>query len=340
MKTLGWAGRLAAIFGVAVAAAVAAAALPDHPYQRWQLVENTLYSNATWSYERIHFDPRPIDVAILGSSRAQLGLSAPLIAERLAARGLPLAVANLAVIEDGRNLQWAIVDELVRTKRPKTIVLTIAATVHPWGHPGFRYVAPAGAVAAPRAWLLHNAKDDIPYLPYRQLFLAGAAMAPRWFALRDHFDPALFAAKPDDYTVSRQLADGKFIDMDRTVAADNLRAERVAFTATQRPSRVPLWIARVTDRDEYVYVDAISRLAAAHGIRVIFLFLPEFEDASVIAGRSFYAARGTLVDAGDLARDPTLFQSFAHLNHRGAIIASDRVAAAVAAVLPAGRATG
>jgi len=64
VKRPNWIGSLIAIGGVALAAAVGAAALPDNPYQRWQLIENTLYANATWSYERMHFDPAPIDVAI------------------------------------------------------------------------------------------------------------------------------------------------------------------------------------------------------------------------------------------------------------------------------------
>ncbi len=333
MKRLNWIGRLAAIGGVALAAAVGAAALPDNPYQRWQLIENTLYANATWSYERIHFDPAPIDVAIIGSSRAQLGISASAVAARLTALGHPLHVANLAVVEDGRNIEWAITNELFRAKRPQVIVVAVGDVIHLWGHPGFKYVAPAAAIAAPRALVLHNAKEDLPYLPYRQLMLAGAALAPGWFGLRDRFDPARFAAKPDDYTVTRVLADGKRIDMDREVAAPDLRAERAAFAATRSQSHIPEWIGRVTDADDHVYVDAIARLAAVHGTRIIFLFLPEFEGARTIADRAFYAARGTILDAGDLASDPRLFQSFAHLNHRGAVIASDRVAAAVAATL-------
>jgi len=306
VKRPNWIGSLIAIGGVALAAAVGAAALPDNPYQRWQLIENTLYANATWSYERMHFDPAPIDVAIIGSSRAQLGLSAPAVTARLAALGHPLRVANLAVVEDGRNIEWAIADELFRTKHPRVIVLAVEETVHLWGHPGFKYVAPAAAIAAPRALALHNAKEDVPYLPYRQLMLAGAAFAPGWFGLHPRFDPVRFAAK---------------------------RAEREAFAATRSPSHIPEWIGRVTDADDHVYVDAIARLAAAHGTRIIFLFLPEFEGVTTIADRAFYAARGTIIDAGDLAADPRLFQSFAHLNHRGAVIASDRVAVAVATTL-------
>ncbi len=57
VRVLNWPARLLAILGLAFLTAAAAATLPDHPYQRWQLVENTLYANATWAYERIHLRP-------------------------------------------------------------------------------------------------------------------------------------------------------------------------------------------------------------------------------------------------------------------------------------------
>jgi hypothetical protein len=39
-------------------------------------------------YERIHYDPRPIDVVILGASASQVGLSAAAIEKQLAEHGL------------------------------------------------------------------------------------------------------------------------------------------------------------------------------------------------------------------------------------------------------------
>jgi hypothetical protein len=333
MRRVSWAGKLVAILGVALVAAAGAAALPDNPYQRWQLIENTLYANATWSYERIHFDPRPIDVAILGASRSQMGLSAPVVAARLAALGAPLTVANLSVVEDGRNIEWAIADELFRAKHPRVVVVMIAESVSRWGHPGFKYVAPAAAVAAPPTPLLHNYLSDLAYLPYRQLVLFAARFAPGLFDLRDRFDGPRYAAKATDYSLSQTLADGKRIDMDRSVPAADLDAERRAFAASRHESLLPPVISRFTDVDNRVYVGAIARLAASHGARVIFVFLPEFGGATTIEDRAFYAARGTIADDGDLARDAGLFQSFSHLNRRGAVIASDRLADTIAAGL-------
>ena len=41
--------------------------LPESPYQRWQLQANYMDGVLVRDYERIHFDPKPIDIAILGT---------------------------------------------------------------------------------------------------------------------------------------------------------------------------------------------------------------------------------------------------------------------------------
>lgn len=316
------------MLGIAFVAAVLASALPDNPYQRWQLVEDTLFSNATWSYERIHFDPRPVDIAIIGSSRSQIGLSAPRIAARLASLGARATVANMSVIEDGRNIEWAIVDELFKVKRPKLLVVLVNEDFSHWGHPGFKYVAPAAAVALPPVPFLHNSLYDITYLPFRQLKLFAANAAPRVFGLRKAFDPVRYAERPVDYSISQVLPDGKFVDMDATHAAGDLEEEARAYAATSKPSQLPSFVTDVTDRDNQVYVTRIARLAAAHHARLLFVLLPKFASSTKIEGMSFYAGLGQVENYGDLGRNPDLFQSFAHLNHAGAMIASDRVALA------------
>lgn len=331
--SINWSAKLFGILGAALGAAVAASALPDNPYQRWQQVENTLYANAAWSYERIHFDPRPVDVAIIGSSRSQIGLSAPRIAASLAALGSPATVANMSVIEDGRNIEWAIVNELFKIKHPRLIIVGINEDYNRWGHPGFKYVASAAALAWPPAPFLHNSLYDVTYLPYRQMRLFAASLFPDAFGLRTRFDRVRYNTLPTDFTTSQVMTDGVLIDMQQPHSPAELRAEMRAFAAQQRPSRIPELVTPVTDADNPVYLTQIARLAAAHGTRLMFVFLPHFEGSTAIEGRGFYARLGHIEDYGDLSRDPSLYQSFSHLNHAGAMIASDRVATAAALLL-------
>src|SRR5271168_2613659 len=102
-------GVLGAALAVALLLSAAACLLPENDYQRWQLQDPD--GRLRWIYERIHFDPTPIDVAIVGPSRAQLGLSAAAVEQDLAQRGRQANVVNFALVGSGRDLQWAILNE-------------------------------------------------------------------------------------------------------------------------------------------------------------------------------------------------------------------------------------
>ena len=119
---------ICASFAVAMGLCALACFLPDNPYQRWQLVENYdfgLFTPLRRAYERIHFDSRPIDVVVVGTSKTQLGVSAARIEQQLASRGAPANVVNFSVATAGRNAEWAVVHEAFKTKSPKIIVVGI-----------------------------------------------------------------------------------------------------------------------------------------------------------------------------------------------------------------------
>ena len=86
---------------VALAAAVGASLLPENPYQRWQQLLGTEQAKTAWIYERIHFDPRPIDVAVVGPSRINRGVDARHLETALQARGVAARVVNFALPEGG-----------------------------------------------------------------------------------------------------------------------------------------------------------------------------------------------------------------------------------------------
>src|SRR5580704_12793072 len=118
-------GILCAAVAVALVLSAAVCLLPEDGYQRWELQADYMGGVLVQDYERIRFDPKPIDIAILGSSHAQLALGAAAIEEQLAQRGKRVSVANLSIGGAGQNVQWAIVDELFKSKSPKVIVIGV-----------------------------------------------------------------------------------------------------------------------------------------------------------------------------------------------------------------------
>jgi hypothetical protein len=315
--------------------AVAATFLPDKPYERFQLLDGTIYARGRWSYERMHFDPRPIDVAIVGDSRAALGISATRIEQQLAADGKPSQVANMSLVGAGRNQQWIFVQELLKTKRPKVIVLAIDDQPHPWGHDSFRFIAPASEVWREAFHGLHDTKKNLMYLPFRQLKLFAASLFPGPFGVREQFDPVPYAATPIDQTGVHRNRAGELVDMSQAEPrALLLQQEKEHAGEFGQKSKLPRAVRNVTDADDRVYVDLIAHAAAERGIKLLFVYQPAFNRPAPISNRRYYEALGPVQDNVDLAGNDAIFHDWGHVNTTGAIIVSDRIAAVLAKMLP------
>jgi hypothetical protein len=314
-----------AALGVALTLDAALLLLPENGYQRWQLVDGTIYGQLRWMYERIHFDSKPIDVAILGSSRSQLGLSAAAIEHDLAQQGRRASVVNFSLVGAGRNLQWAILDELFKAKSPKAIVLMVDDQPYPFGHAAFRYVAPTEAIVLPPTPLMHNYLYDLAYLPARSARLVGGNLFPDLFGLSKQFDPDRYAHTRIDYTTSF-ISGGKLVDMDHPTPRATLLAEpREPVPRTL----VARGLARLNGGEDHLYISKIANEAKSHGAQLIFVFLPMFNGPQTITDLPFLQQYGTVVDNGDLAQQDGLYENWAHMNHAGAMTASARLAKAI-----------
>lgn len=316
---------LAAV-GVALALDAAVCLLPENDYQRWQLVDGTIYRQLRWIYERIHFDPKPIDIAIIGPSRVQLGLSAAAIEEKLAQNGKRATVVNLAFPGAGRDIQWAIVHELFKAKSPSALVLEVEERPYPFGSFAFKDVAPAEAIVFPPTPFLHDYLYNLAYLPIRKLTLFGAGLFPGLFGLSKQFDPERYAQSRTDYSTNFIDDRGKLVDMEHPVPRATLLAEAQTTDHDTFFGRV---LTRINGGEDHIYMRKIAAEAKARGVRLIFVFLPVFNGAESISDLDFLKRFGPVLNYGDLARRDELFENWSHLNHAGAMTASARLADAL-----------
>jgi hypothetical protein len=319
-------GVLCAALAVAFVLSAAACLLPENDYQKWQLQE-IMNDRLRWIYERIHFDEKPIDVAIIGPSRVQLGLSAAAVEEKLAERGKHANVANLAFPGAGRDIQWAIVDELFKAKSPKLLVLEVEDQPYPFGSFAFKYIAPAKEIVLPPTPFLHNYLYNLAYLPIRKLTLFGADLFPDLFGLSKDFDPERYAQSPTDYSTSFIGDLGKLVDMEHPVPRATLLAEAQPL---DRPTLFGRALTRINGGEDHLYLRKIAAEAKAHGAQLIFVFLPVFNGVESASDQDFLKQFGPVLNYGDLAQRDELFENWSHLNHAGAMTASARLADAIA----------
>ncbi len=311
-------------FALALVLNAAVVLLPENDYQRWQLQDPD--GRLRWIYERIHFDPTPIDVAIVGSSRAQLGFSPAAIEKDLAKQGKKAHVVDFGMVGAGRDLQWAILEELFKAKSPKVIVFGVDNQPYPFGHFLFKHVAPAEAIVFPPSLFLHNNLYNLAYLPIRKLKLFGANLFPDLFGLSKQFDPEHYAKNRTDYTTSF-VGDGKLVDMDHQVPRATLLAqprEPVPRTLVART------LTRLNGGEDHLFIEKIAREAKTHGAQLVFVHLPMFEGPQTVSDKDFLKQFGRVLNYGDFAPHDELFENWSHLNHAGAMKASARLADAIA----------
>ena len=81
-EAAGWA--LLAFFALTcVLLLVVSILLPHDRYIRYQQLTDSDLFRSRWVYERIHYDKTPIDVAVIGSSRLEASVSAPILEKEL-----------------------------------------------------------------------------------------------------------------------------------------------------------------------------------------------------------------------------------------------------------------
>ncbi|HLX99438.1 MAG TPA: hypothetical protein VKR62_12125 [Roseiarcus sp.] len=303
------------ILGIAFLAAVAAALLPDDPYQRWQLLDGTIQKNARWIYERTNFDPTPIDVAVLGPSRSAADVDSRKLEAALTELGTPAHVVNFSLPEAGRDINYAAARELFKTKSPKVLVLGVTEKPSRFGHPAFKYVAPSWLVADPGYFINLNYLSNLIYLPYRQMELFLADLWPPLMGLTKTFDPATYRGSNID-TTGAQF----FPNSSGSVPASHAELMRGVHKLEKgmRPPILPASLRDVEFGDERHYIREIAELARARGTRLVFLNLPFYSDSDTIQEEPFYQEFGDVIDAAFLASHPEWYADYGHLTAHGA----------------------
>lgn len=328
---------VAAILAFALGFAALASLLPENPYQRWQLLNGTIHARARWMFERIHFDPTPIDVVFVGPSRIEQGVNAPRLEAALARRGLPARVVNFSLPEAGRNINAVIVDELLKTKRPRLLVLGITEKPSRFGHSAFKYIAPRETIVDPGYVGNANYLSDLAYLPFRQLRLFAATWFPESTGLRPTFDLGDYRGATVQTTGDVLLPDGRIKNGTLPAEPAELRRGIDKLERGNTPPILPASLADVEFGDERHYVRHIAAAARARSVPVAFLLLPYATGPARAQEEQFYARYGDVWYAGFLSDRTQLFSDYGHLTSTGADILTDRLVAPVAQRLKNGR---
>lgn len=292
-------------------------------YQQPQLLESYLF-HTRWVYERIHYDKTPIDVAIVGNSRVEGTISAPALEAELSQEFCrPIHVANIAIPNKGRNLNYLLTRELLEN-HPETKILLVSVIEQQADttHPGFRYLADAGDLLRAPLLINHYYFSDVAFLPFRQMSYFLQTLIPSWFGMSRSFRSDYLGTALDT-TSSFNLPDGTFVDRyhvaPRWKLADESR-QMIADYGGQGHS----WSYWNTLNNplETEYTRRLVSIARQHHVEVIFLYIPFYNSMPNMYEKAFYSGLGPVLDAQQYNNNPDDYADAEHFNHYGAEIIS------------------
>jgi hypothetical protein len=269
-------------------------------------------------YDRIAVDRTTVDIAFIGSSHTVNGVDAQGEEAALAALGVRAKVANLGMFVMGRDLQLFLVRQLVAHKRPKILVIEINEHVAPLGHPYLPYVADASDMVAAGA-PLNLPKTFLLFLKEQMRGVSDAVLPGR--------PPPTSPAGQGGWQPLTGVWPG-----DRGAPSLGDRLE------TRFGPRLRLGLYAATRYYEDGAVGRIVRLAAAHGVQVVFLYLPEYRyaaDPDPALVRRYGALAPVILIPRALALDRANWFDHAHLNRDGARRLTPVLARALAPMLAA-----
>ncbi len=260
--------------------------------------------------QRLHFDPTPIDVALIGTSRMAGGLSGPQIERGYCqATGRRIHVANLAMPVTGRNMHYVIAKIAARTKAPMLYVVELNEIESRRPHTGFIFLADARDVLTAPILLNLNYLNDLLRLPGRQasLFIEDITGKP---AIRTVFDPQEYPGPHLDRTENIISIDGQTNSRRVTHAKsemDAMRAERMKDVSPLHLLPEPL--RALEYRFSRYYFRKIEALSTKFGGETTYAYVPAY--GAGLAPPALITELGIaqpIIDlGGDIAKDASMW---------------------------------
>jgi len=310
---------------VALAALAAMVLLPHDRYVRWQAMKVEAFARLGWIYERIHFDPTPIDIAFIGTSHTLNGVDAEAFERHLAAAGMRgrdgacLHAVNLAIPSYGRNLHWILARELLSHRRIRTLVIEIFENETRKAHPLFISVADVGDVLSAPALINLNYLHDLARLPFRQLSLWAKSQSPRSWGLKETMDFTDYDGSNVDNTRVVNVG-GIALTPVRDHVMDPARLDAEA-SALMTEKNLHMLGGRFHDMEYAVptyYLGRILELAREKGVEVVFLYLPGYGKPARPADDRLYRGAGATIFPDEVLARREYWTDVNHLNLHGA----------------------
>jgi hypothetical protein len=309
---------------------VAMVLLPQDKYLRYQSLNDGTVANAYWIYERIHFDPTPIDVAFIGTSRTGRSIQTKRLEEDLSRAGVAAKAVNFFIFKNGRDMHYAIAKELLEHRKVKLLVLEMTESEDRSAHPDFVFLAdPVDIIGAPM-FINTRYLSDLARLPGRQFDLFSQTFMHHLNLGKTDFPPPPYEGPNlDSAEYMTDVAGHRhyFLQQHSLAYMEALRREQ---DARETPEVLPPRWNWLEYRYPRLYIARILELAAQHGTKVVFVYIPRYGGPLSPQPYRQYAQQVRMINPASKLQDFRLYDDAVHANWQGAQVVTDYVAEALA----------
>jgi hypothetical protein len=272
--------------------------LPVERRQRYIQLKEDCSFHGIWLFDRVHSNKTPVDVMFLGSSHTINGIWDDSIERQIYPS--TLHVVNFGYCRYGMNLQYVLLKEILKEKKPRLVFLEVREDENRYSHPVFPYLA--------------DALDVFLATPFFNRDI-----------VRDYFDSFLYRLKIlkvqyfcRDSVVPFRTGESGFMGSADTASKALLEKAGVELRKMKR-LQDPLgrWFYMTWPR---IYLKKIAALCVENGIHLKFIYLPQYgSQLKEPMEMSEYRKYGeVLIPPHEIFADPGNWGDENHLNHAGA----------------------
>lgn len=273
----------------------------DRRFAYTKFISGDCSGHGKWLYDRIYENNNAIDIAFLGSSATWNGIDDKSLTEAISNYASEdVFVTNLGYCRLGTTLYTMLVEDLVKNKNPKHIIIEVLDRPGMGSHPMFGYMASSKQVISPPTILYNDYISDV-----------WKSIVVRWEQVRN----SLYQ-KPDYQPDLRKFGFTRDPNLADPIEMEELRIRKLSDSILPKTTVQEHVIFHLNWKN----VEHISSICKANDVQLSFFFINRF-------GRPIKVARfdKTWKKYGDIWYPPdTIYQDAGnyfdagHLNKQGA----------------------
>ncbi|HBS88454.1 MAG: hypothetical protein A2W91_15000 [Bacteroidetes bacterium GWF2_38_335] len=242
--------------GFAVLVAALFSISPDVRF-RYNFIKGDCDAQGSWIYETMRGNDKP-GIVFLGSSHTLNAVNEKIIMDELKKTGTDtVSVANFGYCRYGRNLQYVLLKDLIKSNKPKMVIFEVTSEEPASSHPVFGYLAePVDVFSAP---LLLN------FDYFRDIYYS--------FIMQTSYIKSISGMQNYDFEKVRRKSGyhwaNKVIPKNELVKSGRKRRQK--FDGKSQD-----FFTRLEKKLPDFYLEKVISVCRENNIRIIFLYLPSY----------------------------------------------------------------